>query len=151
MTARPLEQIRDEFEQRCIGPLHVLEDEHDRAAFRESFEEETPPCEQLGLLEIRACLERQQLGDARPDPRAFLGVLDGGLENGVELRPRSVVVLALGDTRAHANHLGERPVRHAVAVGEAPAAVPGHVLGDAVEILVELPARAATCRCRRCR
>ena len=61
------------------------------------------------------------------------------LEDGVELRPRRRVVLALGDACAHPDHLGERPVRHAVAVGEAAAAVPGDVLGDAVEVLVELP------------
>ena len=108
-------------------------------ALREPFEEETPPGEQLGLLEVRAPLERQELGDARSDPRAFLGVFDGALESGVELRPRRFVVLALGDACAHPDHLGERPVRHAVAVGQAAAAVPGHVLGDAVEVLVELP------------
>ena len=77
VIARPLEQVRDELEQRRIGPLHVLEDEHDRVALREALEEETPPGEQLGLLEVRTRLERQELGDARPDPRAFLGVFDG--------------------------------------------------------------------------
>ena len=52
-----------------------------------------------------------------------------------------VIVLALGDACAHPDHLGERPVRHAVAVGQATAAVPDDVLRDAVEVLVELPGK----------
>ncbi len=63
------------------------------------------------------------------------------LEGGVELRPRRRHRPRPRRCRAHPDHLGERPVRHAVAVGQAAAAVPGHVLGDAVEVLVELPGK----------
>ena len=48
-------------------------------------------------------------------------------------------VLVLGDARTHPDHLGERPVRHALAVGKAAAAVPVRDLREAVEVLVELP------------
>ena len=47
--------------------------------------------------------------------------------------------LVLGDPAAHPHHVRERPVRDALAVGEAAAAVPVDVCGDPVEVLVELP------------
>ena len=49
-------------------------------------------------------------------------------------------LLVLGDPAAHPHHVGERPVGDALAVGEAAAAMPVDGLGDAVEVLVELPA-----------
>ena len=47
--------------------------------------------------------------------------------------------LVLADPAAHPHHVGQRPVGHALAVGEAAAAVPVDDLGQAVEVLVELP------------
>ena len=43
------------------------------------------------------------------------------------LRERLLGVVVLGDPGAHPHHLGERPECDAVAVAEAPAAVPKHV------------------------
>ena len=70
---------------------------------------------------------------------ALLGVEDVLLERGVQLGLRGRRLLLLGDPAAHAHHVRERPVGHALAVGEAAPAVPVDGLGDAVEVLVELP------------
>ena len=43
------------------------------------------------------------------------------------------------DAEALPHRLGERPVRDAVAVGQAPPAVPEHRVGEAVDVLLELP------------
>ena len=66
-------------------------------------------------------------------------------------RPRGRRLLLLGDAGAHPHHLGERPEGDALAVGDAAAAVPPDVVDEAVDVLQELPRRAATCRSRRCR
>ena len=50
--------------------------------------------------------------------------------------------LLLEDPRPHPHHLGERPVRDALAVGEAAAAVPPDVVGEPVDVLLELPGEA---------
>jgi hypothetical protein len=52
------------------------------------------------------------------------------------------LVLLLLDRGPHPDHLGEGPVRDAVAVGQAPAAVPQDAFGDAVHVLLELPRQA---------
>ena len=62
---------------------------------------------------------------------------------------RRARVLVLEDLRAPAHHLGQRPEGDALAVGEAAAAMPPDVRGDAVDVLLELPRRGATCRSRR--
>ena len=98
-------------------------------------------------------LEPEQVGEPRLDPaRAPRGSGTCSSTRRAQLRQRARRgVLVLDDAGAPADHLGERPERDAVAVGEAPAAVPPDVVGEAVDVLLELPARAATCRCRRCR
>ena len=55
---------------------------------------------------------------------ALLGVEDVLLERGVQLGLRGRRLLLLGDPAAHAHHVRERPVGHALAVGEAAPAVP---------------------------
>ncbi len=56
-----------------------------------------------------------------------------------QLLSRGLRRLVLHDAGAHAHHLGERPVGDTLAVGEAPAAVPPDLLGQAVDVLEELP------------
>ena len=53
-----------------------------------------------------------------------------------------LAVLVLDDAGAHPDHLRQRPERHAVAVGEAAAAMPPDVRGQAVDVLLELPRQA---------
>ena len=74
-------------------------------------------------------------GRSRPAPsRSFADALAGGL--------------VLDDPGAHPHHLGQRPVRDAVAVGETAAAVPPRLVERARRCTSRTPRRASTCRCR---
>ena len=138
-VARPLEQVLDEVEQARVGPLHVLEREHGRVDVGEALEEEPPGGEQI-LLVARAVLgQAEQLREPRLDERALVGVGEVLLERDLELPERRRRLILLADPAAHPHHVGQRPVGHALAVGEAAAAVPVRDLGDPVEVLVELP------------
>src|SRR5207245_1853818 len=55
---------------------------------------------------------------------------------------RGVDRLLLSDPGAHPHHLSQRPVGHALAVGEAAAAVPVDDLHESVDVLLELPGEA---------
>jgi len=82
------------------------------------------------------------VGKARLDPLALLGVRDALLKDRVELVKRRVRGLSLGDAGAHPDHVGEGPVGHSLAIGEAPTSVVVGELREAVEVLVELPGKA---------
>jgi hypothetical protein len=143
VVARPLEQVLDELEQRRVGPLHVLEHEHDGMLLRQPLEEEAPRAEEVFLLaHLPVLLETEQVCEARLDPLPLLVVEDELGETGGELLARGACVLAFGDVEAFARHLRQRPVRDAVAVREAAAAVPVRELGEAVQVLVEFPREA---------
>ena len=58
------------------------------------------------------------------------------------------MVVALGQAGPLADHFPERPERDPLAVGRGPALVPVDVLGDAVDVLVELPGEAALAHAR---
>ncbi len=75
----------------------------------------------------------------RLDEAALVRVGDRLLDGRVQLGPLRGGVLALRDLRARAHHLGQRPEGHPLAVGQAAAAVPSHALGQAVDVLEELP------------
>ena len=142
MVARPVEQVLDEVEQALVRPLHVLErrapsDTPRRAARRTAARRRTGPAGRRGLL-----VEAEQLREARLDEAPLLGVEDVLVERRVELRAGRRRLLLLGDAAAHPHHVGERPVRHALAVREAAAAVPVDGVGEPVEVLVELPGEA---------
>jgi len=94
----------------------------------------------------RAALFRSELEhyllltrEARFEERALLGVEDVLLECRLELPDRRRRLLVLGDAAAHPHHVRERPVGDAFAVREAASTVPVDGVGDAVEVLVELP------------
>ena len=57
MVGGPLEQVVDELEQAGVGPLHVLEDEDDRAGSGHALEEQPPAAEQVGTIGVRAFVE----------------------------------------------------------------------------------------------
>ncbi len=73
------------------------------------------------------------------DPSPFFGVGHVTLDRLAQLLARRLAVLVLDDVAAHPDHLGERPVRDAFPVRQAAAAVPVHVLGQAVDVFLELP------------
>jgi hypothetical protein len=134
VVPRPVEEVFDEVDERRLGPLHVLEHEHDGIALRHAFEEQPGCREQVLTLGGRALLQPEQLREARFDPAAFVRVVDMFLEGGAELRGRVLLRLALRDARAASEHLGERPVGHALAVRERPSAVPVRGGGESVEV-----------------
>ena len=67
----PLEQVVDELEQPAVGPLEVLEHEHDRRLVRHSLEEQPPAAEQVGAVGGGPLLEAQQVGQPWLDEPAL--------------------------------------------------------------------------------
>ncbi len=139
VVARPLEQVLDEREQRLVGPLHVLEHEHDRQPLRHRLEEPPPGREEPLAVAVGDLREPEQVEQRRHHPFAVAGVGDPLANDRLQLRLGRRGRLVLGDAGAHAHHLGQRPERDALAVGEAAAAVPQHLVGEAVGVLLELP------------
>ena len=123
-----------------VGPVDVLEHESRAAPARRS-------ARRTAARRRRDPRGRARSGRSRPSRWSSRGSThsrsswsrDVGLEHGARASPRAVRVLVLGDPRPPAHHLGQRPVRDAVAVGEAAAAVPPDVRREAVDVLLELP------------
>ena len=129
----------DEVEQARVRPLEVLEDEHDGPVPGETLEEEPPGREEVLALVRRLLSHSEQLREPRLDPRALLGIGQPLVEHRRELRLGFLRRVLLGDERAHPHHFGQRPVRDAVPVGEAATAMPPGGVGEAVDVLLELP------------
>ena len=70
------------------------------------------------------------------------------VDRGTQLLARDRRRIVLADARAHADHLGQRPVRDALAVGQAAALVPPADVLDAVDVLEVLPQQARLARAR---
>ena len=67
--ARQVEQLLDEVEERSVGPLHVLEDEHGRIRVRQPLEEEPPRREELLAVTHLLVAERDELRQPGLDER----------------------------------------------------------------------------------
>ena len=145
-VAGPVDEVVEEVEQPGVRVLGVLDHEHDRLDRGHPLEEEPPAGEQLLL--------RQRDRRGRPGTGRRAGVPAGcrrtrarpGRSRTVRRRSASFAAADLGevvlrDAEPLAHHLGQRPERHALAVREAAAAVPAHDAGEAVDVLVELPAQ----------
>ena len=141
-VARPVEQVLDEIEQTRVGPLEILEREHDRIGVGEALEQQAPGREQVALVADIVIGEAEQLGDAGLDECALLRIRHMLVQGAAELHERIGHGLVLGDSAAHPHHVGERPVGDALAVGQAATAMPVHGRGEPVEVLVELPGEA---------
>ena len=63
-AARPVEEVVDEVEQAGIGPLEVLEHEHDRAALGDALEEDPPGREQRLAPAGRRLIDAEQASSA---------------------------------------------------------------------------------------
>ena len=142
VRARPLEQVLQEVEQAAVGPLHVLEYEDRGRVLGEPLEEDAPGGEEVLLVSGRALLEPEQVREPRLDPGSLLRIREMLLERRAQFLPRRGRILVLGDVAAHADHLGEGEVRDAFAVGEAAPSVPELIVGEAVDVLLELPGEA---------
>jgi hypothetical protein len=142
VVARPVEEVLDEVEQARVRPLHVLEGQYRRIALGQSFEEEAPRSEEVLLIARLVLGQTEEMSEPRFEEVPLVCIEDVLLERLVELAQRRCRVFVFGDAAAHPQHVRERPVRDALAVGEATPAVPVDGVRDAVEVLVELPAQA---------
>ncbi len=139
VTARPFEQVLEEVEQAGVRPLHVFENEDRRRSLCKPLEEDPPGREEILLIAGSALLEPEQVGETRLDPAPLLQVRDVQLDHRPQLHKRRGRLLVLEDAAAHPHHLRQRPVGHTLAVGQAAAPVPTDVLGQPVDVLLELP------------
>ena len=146
MVLRPVDEVLDEVEQRRVGPLHVLEHHDRRHLVGEPLVEEPPGAEQVLTVGRRRRLEAEEMRQPRLHEPALLGIGDRLLDRRVQLLELRLRAFAFRDRGPGAHHLGERPVRHALAVGQAAAAVPADVLGQPVDVLEELPGEARLAR-----
>ena len=112
--------------KRLVRPLHVLEREHRRVRLGEPLEEDAPARANRSCCSCVCCSVSPSrcasLGSTKLRSSASSMML-------VEYGACSFVspgagLVVLGDAAAHPHHVGERPVRDAVAVGQAAAAVP---------------------------
>src|SRR5439155_24299210 len=108
--------------------------------FGQSLEEEAPPRKQVRLVRRLTVLQAEQMGEARLDEPSVLAVGHVTLHSIVQLRQRGGPVLAFQDPGPTTDHLRQRPVRHALAVRQAPAPVPEEQALQPVHVLEELPA-----------
>src|SRR5437867_1181877 len=79
--------------------------------------------------------------EPRLDEAPLLLVGDGLGYGLLELRQGRGRLLLLGDARPHPDHVGQGPVGHSLAVGKAAAPVVVRDLGQAVEVLEDLPGK----------
>ena len=98
-VARPVEQVLDEVEQGVIGPVKILEEQDRRRRVGEALEEDAPRAEQVLLVARAPRLDAEQLGQARLDEPALVGVGDVLLERCPQLRQGRRVLLVLEDAR----------------------------------------------------
>src|SRR5207244_8630969 len=76
LVTAPIQQMLDEVEELRIGPLEVLEDEHDRAALCDPFDEPSPRSEQVVARCGGPILQAEQLGESPLDPAPLLHIAD---------------------------------------------------------------------------
>src|SRR5438874_8115824 len=136
-SARPVDEVVDEVEHALVGPVKVLEDEHQRAPLGESLEEAPPGSERVVAALGGRPLEPDERAQVRLEPsgvtltrerlycRAQLG---GGL----------VLRVARQDPRLRAGHFRKRRKGDTVAVGQAAAAEPRGGLRFGLEGVHEL-------------
>ena len=89
MAAGPVEQVLDEVEHCSVGPVEILEEQHDRAGLRHPLEEETPG--RVEILPVRRDTvgQPEHMLEARLHPLALVRVGYVLLERRVQLGERS--------------------------------------------------------------
>ena len=129
--AHPRHQVLDQLEQRLLGPVDVLEDEHERLLQREPLRPFAPGPRDLLLTPLglhrlqHAGGEAQQVGD-RLVLAEFAQLLD-----------RDVERVVVDDPGCALHHLGQRPVGDALAVRQAAAGENGGALERLAELVRE--------------
>ena len=142
VIAGPLEEVVEEVDHAGVRPLQILHDHDDGQVLGEALEEEAPAGEELLAGEHLGRRQPEQLPDAGGDELTVGGIGDPSLEPGAETLGYDVEGVVLADEQPRPDHLRERPVADALAVGEAATGVPEDVAGEAVDVLEELPGEA---------
>jgi hypothetical protein len=135
----PVEQVLEELEERVVGPVQVLDDEHARSPGRELLEEPAPRGERL-LTTCRHAvgLGGDERGEPRLEPRRLVLVGEHRRDRVGELSPRDRRVVRLEDAGLRLHDLAQSPERDALAVGQAPAVPPRDDVGAVVERAAKL-------------
>jgi hypothetical protein len=113
---RPLEHVVDEVEQAAVGPLQVLEHEHRRPLPRHVLEEHPPRREERIASAGRRRIEPEEGEQRRLDPAPVVLVGDVLGDRLGDSLPGRLLRVRLGEPRALADHLAERPEGDALAV-----------------------------------
>ena len=135
---RPVDEVIDEVEQTVVGPMEILEDQHERPALRERFEEAPPGGEGLRLalaFQVRLAGDSDQRPQVRLDPAHLVRLFEDVFGRGPELRAGLFRRVGLEDSRLPFHHLGQCPERHPLAVRQRPALPPR----DQLEVRVDHP------------
>ena len=142
----PVDELVGEVEQAVVGPVHVLEDEHEGPLVSERLEEAPPGGERLAAA-IGSCFvvgrkpgERVEVG---PDPARLCLVGQQPDDRLVELPDRVGRRIRLEDARLRLHHLAERPEADALAVGQRAPLTPGDEPVAAVDRSEQLGEQAA--------
>ena len=148
--ATGLEQVLDEVEQPGVGVLHVLEQQHDRLRRRRPARRRSS---RRRTGRSRSKTEPVAHLRAAPPAAGVSQAASSGVGATAATPARTFArdlgrVVALEQPEAGAHHLGERPEGHAVAVGQAPAAVPPDHGCRARRRTSRTPSRAGSCRRR---
>ena len=110
-----VDDVVDQVEQRRLGPVQILEDEHERPAARQRLDELARCPEHLGK---RVLLLREADGGSEPLEHLLVALA----QEPRELGARGREIVGVLDSRRFPERLDERPERDPVAVGEASAA-----------------------------
>ena len=115
-VAGPVGEVLHQVEQQGLGPVQVVDHQHERVRPRQVLEQ--PARGPRGVLRARRLGPAEHAADRSRDR----GRLVGPVEHGVHAGPHGRRVGAVGQSSRLAHDLGERVVRDALAVGEAPPA-----------------------------
>ena len=136
--ASRLDELVDEVQERGVGPVQVLEDEHERGVVRERLEEAAPCGEQVVARDVPAGVaEPEQRSEPRAQPVALLLVGERRGQRRVELLVDDAGRIVVQDARLGLHHLAERPEAHPFAVGETSPLSPTDEIGELFHVLGE--------------
>src|SRR3954451_10574531 len=135
--AAPLQQVVDEIEQAGVGEVRVLEDEDDSPLFADALEERAPGSEHRVGRQPRFDAEQHQ--QRLLDPCALFRLGDPCRHGVRDFLARCRLVVRLEQAGTAADHLTQSPEADAFAIGGRSAVVPVGRLGEAVDVLEELP------------
>jgi hypothetical protein len=124
----------DEVEEPLVGPVHVLEDEHEWALLGKPFEEAPPGGERLHsalLAHIRALPQPDHRQEVRRHPAGVVSRYRG--RRLLELRARLLPGVGVEDPRLSLDHFTDRPEGDALAVREAASLTPVDEIGISLD------------------